>query len=230
MKNLLRICLIFFISISLSAVYGQSIREVGDFNEVSASANVSVKLIKSDVQKVEVKMIRGNEEDLITKVKNNKLIIKIKSGIFKGNNKTKAKVKVYYTDLFGVEASAGSSVKGEELIHTSHMDVDVSSGAVIDIEVETNKLSADASTGGRIALEGSAENGNFDVSSGANIDASDFVCDNVSADASSGGKLQVHVNKKLNADANSGGSIRYRGNAEYTNTDAGWSGQIKKVN
>lgn len=230
MKNLVQISFVFFMSIGLSVVYGQSTRSVGNFKEVSASSNVSVKLIKSDMQKVEFKMTTGDEEDLITEVKNGKLILKIKSGMFRRNSKAKAKVKVYYTDLNGVEASAGASIKSDDLIYTSSMDVEVSSGAIIDLEVESEKLSVEASSGGKIHLEGSAKNGDFDVSSGGNIDGSQLICDNVAADASSGGQLQVHANKKLNAEASSGGSIRYKGSVEYTHTDAGRSGQIKRVN
>lgn len=230
MKNIIKLSFVFIFCLSISLTFGQSIREVASFDKISASASVKVKLIKSDVQKVEFKMTRGDEEDLVTKVKNGKLIIKIKSGMFKGNNNSKAAVKVYYTSLNEIEASAGASIKSEELIYSSDMEVSVSSGANADLEIEAESIEADASSGGRLLLEGSARNGDFDVSQGANLDASDMVCDKVSADASSGGHLKIHVNKKLKADASSGGSIKYKGNVEYTNTDSGWSGQIKRMN
>ncbi len=229
MKYLMKVSFVFFISLSLSIAYGQTTRSVGNFNKVSASTNVKVKLIKADKQSVSFKMISGDEENLITKVKNNKLIIKIKSGMLSWSNKSKASVNVYYTELDEISASAGASIKSDELIYATEIDVDVSSGAVADLEIEAKKINADVSSGGRILLEGSAENGDFDVSSGANLDASDMECDNVSADASSGGSLKIHVNKKLNADASSGGSIRYKGSVEYTNTDSGWSGQISRM-
>ena len=229
MKNILKLNFVFIFCLSISLAFGQSTREVANFNKVSASASVKVKLIKSDVQKVEFKMTSGDEEHLITKVKNGKLFIKIKSGTFNWNNKSKASVKVYYTELNEIEASAGASIKAEELIHSSEMDVSVSSGAAADLEIETGSIDADVSSGGRLSLEGSAENGDFDVSSGAHLDALNMICDNVSADASSGAHLKVHVNKKLKADASSGGSIKYRGDVEYTNTDSGWSGQIRRM-
>jgi len=229
MKNLMKVSFVFLISLSLSIANGQTTRTVDNFTKVSASTNVSVKLIKSDEQKIEFKMTGGDEKSFITKVKNNKLIIKIKSGMLNWSSKAKATVKVYYTELNEISASAGATIKSDELIYASEMNVDVSSGAVADLEIEAKTIDADVSSGGRILLEGSAENGDFDVSSGANLDASDMVCDNVDADASSGGTLKVHANKKLNADASSGGSIRYKGNVEYTNTDSGWSGKIKRI-
>jgi DUF4097 and DUF4098 domain-containing protein YvlB len=230
MKNLIKTSFVILISFSLSLAYGQSTRSVDYFDQISVSASVNVKLIKSDVQKVEFKMISGDEESLVTEVKNKKLIIKIKSGMFNWNNKAKASVKVYYTELNEIEASAGSSIKAEELIRCQDMDIEVSSGAVADLEIEAESIDAEVSSGGRIILEGSARNGDFEVSSGANLDASDMICDIVSADASSGGQMKIYVNKKLRADASSGGSISYKGNVEYTHTDSGWSGQIKRMN
>ena len=229
MKNVIRINLIFLFFLVFSFAYGQTTRTVGNFNKVSASSSVKVKLIKSNEQKVEFKMTRGNEEDLITEVKNNKLIIKIKSSMFNWKSNGKANVKVYYTDLNSVEASAGATVKGDELIHAEEMNVEVSSGATVDVEVEAKNIDAEVSSGARLALEGSAEYGDFEVSSGGNLNAADMICDKVSAEASSGGNLKVHANKKLKADASSGGNIRYKGSAEHTNTDSGWSGSISRM-
>ena len=229
MKNFIKTGLVTLFSFCLVMAYGQTTRDVGIFFEVSASTNVQVKLIKSDNQKVEYKMISGDAENLVTEVKNNKLIIKIKNKRLSWNNKSKALVNVYYTKLTGIEASAGASIKSDELIYTTNMDVEVSSGAVADLEIEAESIDAEVSSGGKILLEGSAKTGDFEVSSGANLNASKMVCDNVTADASSGGNLEVHVNKRLKADASSGGSIRYKGNVEYTNTDSGWSGQIKRM-
>ena len=229
MKKIIRTSFVFLLSLSISIAYSQSTRTVSHFEKVSASTNVKVKLIKSDAQKVEFKMTSGDEKSLVTEVKNKNLIIKIKSGMFNWNNKSKASVTVYYTELDEIKASAGATIKSDELIHSQEMDVDVSSGAVVDLEIKAENLDAEVSSGGRILLEGSADNGDFDVSSGAHLDASAMICDNVSADASSGGHLKIHVNKKLSADASSGGSIRYKGDVEYVDTDSGWSGEIKRI-
>jgi len=230
MKNFIRITFVFLISLSMTAANGQSTRDVDYFDKVSASTSVKVKLIKSNEQKVEFKMTRGDESSLITKVKNKKLIIKTKSKAFSWNNNAKASVKVYYTELNEVEASAGASVKAEEPIEGDDVEVSVSSGAVMDLEIESEGVDAEASSGGRLLLEGNAKNGHFEVSSGANIDASTMECDNVKAEASSGGNLKIHVNKKLNADATSGGSIRYKGDVDFIDSDSGWSGKIKRIN
>lgn len=225
----MKVSLVFLFTLVFSMTIGQSTRTVDNFNKISVSSKVKVKLIKAEKQGIEFKMTSGDEEQLVTEVKNKKLIIKIKSGNFGWNGKAKASVKVYYTELNEVLVSAGASVKSDELIHTSVMDVEVSSGSVADLEVEAERIDAEVSSGGKLILEGSAEKGDYEVSSGANLDASRMICDNVTADVSSGGHLKAHVNKKLNADASSGGSIKYKGNVEYTHTDSGWSGSISRM-
>ena len=229
MKTLVKSTFILILVFAMNATYAQSVRNVDDFSRIKVSNSVKVKLIKSDQPKVEFKMITGDEEDLITKVKDGQLIVKLKSGKMSWSSKSKAAVKVYYTNLSGVDVNAGASVKSEELIKTEDMAVDVSSGANADLEVEAQTIDADVSSGGKIKLEGSAKSGNYDVSSGANLNAKLMICDYVDADVSSGGRMDVHANKKLNADASSGGSIRYTGDVENVDTDSGWSGQIKRM-
>ena len=230
MKNILKTCLALVLLVGFSSLTAQTTRSLSYFNKLSASSSVKVKLIKSNEHKVAFKMTTGSEERLITEVKNDRLIVKIKNKSFGWNGNAKAAVKVYYTELNEVDVNAGASVKAEEVIHTANMDVSVSSGARADLEVESDKIYAEVSSGGRIELEGTAKNGKYEASSGGFINAVGMVCDNVDAEASSGGQLKVYANKKLDAEASSGGTIRYKGNAEYTNTDSGWSGKIKRIN
>ena len=229
MKNLLKANLILIFLLSFLVSYGQSVRNVDSFSKIKASTSVKVKLIKGDKQRVEFKMLKGDESRLVTEVKDDQLIIKIKSKTLSWGNNAKAAVKVYYTLLTDIEASAGATIKADEPIVAGDMDVESSSGSTIDIEVEAQSIDAEATSGSRLVLEGSAKSGEFEVSSGAKLDASDLICERVDADASSGGNLRVHADKKLNADASSGGSIKYKGSVENVNTDSGWSGKVKRM-
>lgn len=229
MKNLIVPILVCFLSISAVNILAQSTREISNFDRISVSSSVKVELIKADAPKLEYKMTSGSDEKLITEVKNNRLIIKIKNGMFNRNNNTKANVKVYYTSLSGIELSAGSAVKSSGTIKSDKLIVDASSGARADLDVEAAAVGVEASSGSKVSIDGSAEKGKFEVSSGANINASNLICEKVKAEASSGGQIRAHVDKELTAEASSGGTIRYKGSVEYTNTDSGWSGQISRM-
>ncbi len=218
--------LIFLFSVCSISIYGQ-VRNIGNFTAIEASTNVAVKLIKADSPRIEFKMLRGNEKDLITKIKENKLIVKIDSDF--GGSKAQAQVKVYYTELKEISASAGASIKGEELIYADAMDVEASSGAYVDLEIEAKSINVDVSSGATMALEGTAVRGNFDSSSGSTLNAKRMICDHVSADASSGSTLKITANKSFDGDDSSGASIQYSGDVEASKSDAGWSGSIRKI-
>jgi len=228
MKYLSTITTLLFALLFTVSIDAQT-REIGNFSGISASTSVSVKLVKADSPRIEYKMIKGSDSRLITKVKGNDLIVKIKSKIGSWNNSAQAKVIVYYTELDDISVSAGATVKSEEPIRAESMDVDVSSGSSADLEIIAHEIDADASSGATLKLEGSAKEGEFDASSGSTINAKNLICDYVDADVSSGATIKVHANKKLSADASSGGSIRYKGDATDTNIDKGWSGQISRM-
>ena len=74
MKNLIITFLVCCLSISATNIFAQSTREISDFDRISVSSSVKVELIKGDSPKLEYKMLSGNEDKLITEVKNNRLV------------------------------------------------------------------------------------------------------------------------------------------------------------
>jgi len=205
-------------------------RDIPNFTAISASTSVSVTLVKADSPSINYRMIKGNAEDLITEVKGSTLKVKTKSknGWSWGSN-AQAEVTVYYTTLNDINVAAGATVKASDPIYADDMDIDVSSGASADIEVQCSELTADASSGSMLKLEGNSTKSSYDASSGASIKAKRLISKKVRAEASSGASISLHADKSLNADASSGGSIKYAGNVSDTDIDAGWSGQIRRI-
>lgn len=78
MKNLQHYALILLLSFLTASAIAQT-RSISDFDAIKTSGNVNVKLVKADSPSIEYKMIAGNENDLITEVKNNTLTVKIKN-------------------------------------------------------------------------------------------------------------------------------------------------------
>jgi len=225
MKNIKFLSTIAFMFVAVLLI-GQT-RDIGNFSEIKASASVSIKLVKADKPGLEYKMIKGSADRLITKVEGDKLIVKIKSSM--GWNNAQAKVIVYYTQLNGVYASAGASIKSDDILVSDDMDLEASSGASISLEIDADRVRGEASSGASLSLSGKAKKVNLDASSGSSIKGIRLVCDDAKADVSSGATIEIHANKSINAEASSGGSIRYSGDADDSKIDRGWSGQIKRI-
>ena len=222
MLTLLSLFLAFF-TLNPAAVSDHETRDLDAFKYLDVSGSISVELIASNEHKVDIEMLRGNIEDLITEVNGKTLKLKFKSKGFNwnSNNKNKAKVKVYYSMLDGIDASAGSNVRSESEVNADNMEIDVSSGASVKVSFDVEKLDVDISSGGSVKVSGEATKQYVDISSGASYIANDLKSKWCSVDASSGASAKVWVEEELEADASSGASIRYGGDPKHKDIDAG---------
>jgi len=203
------------------------VRSVGSFNEVKAAEAIDVYLKKGDKESVRVEVSGTSLSNVITEVAGSYLKIHMASGNFR---KTNVKAYVTYVSLEKVYASSASNVFSEGVIKTSSMDVNVSSAATVELELDAGEVTADVSSAGDIVLEGRAGSLEAEASSAGDIDAYNLESGDVRARASSAGSIKVNATKSLDARASSGGDVRYRGNPMKTNTDSSSGGSVKKSN
>ncbi len=207
-------------------------RDLNSFDKLRVSGGITVKLIKSNDTKADIDMQRGDYDDLITEVKGDVLTIKFKSKMLNwGNNNGKATIDLYYSSLESIDASAGCTIRGDDVIRSQDMDIDVSSGSTVSVEVETGDLTVDVSSGATCSLSGSADDQEVDVSSGASYRGRELASKYTNVDASSGSSATVWASERLVADASSGATIRYKGNPKKKDVDSGkWSGgSVKQI-
>lgn len=214
---------------ALASSYAQT-RDVGNFDGVSVGGSIEVKLVKSDSPSLKYKMLQGDEENLITKVDDGVLRIKIKNSWGFGNKSAKAKIVVYYTELNEISASAGSKVLSEEVIAADRMKISCSSGASINLEIDAKKVNLGASSGGSANVSGSADMLSVGASSGGSVNAGDLISKQVDAEASSGGSVSCHASESIEADSSSGGSIDYGGNPKNKDISNNRSGSVSQRN
>lgn len=180
-----------------------------DFNIVSASEGIQVYVTQADEYSISVK---GDENiiDLIgTDIENGKLRIHTIENIGRATKK----VYVSLPNIKALKSSSGSHLTAENTIKSDALEIDASSGSILNVELSCNDLEVDASSGANISLSGKANNADIDGSSGANIKAKDLSTAICSAEASSGSNINIYVSESLQADASSGGNISYSGDA-----------------
>lgn len=221
--------LVLCLSIFAHSVFAEETRDLPDFNEVSAAAGVKVILVKSSQTKANVEVENCDPEDVITEVRGSKLVVKFDDKISwtRSNRNRKATVTVYYKAVSAVGVSSGAMIHSDEVIEAGNLELDGSSGGMMEFEVNSRALNVDISSGGIIKINGKTESLDVDVSSGGVFKAYDLRSDSATADASSGGVASFSVAKTLDADASSGGSIRYRGNPDKVHSNASSSGSIR---
>ncbi len=228
MKNL-NILIAFFTS---TLLFGQTeTRQLSEFSDMNVSAGIKVILHSASSNYAEVELENAEQEELITVVKGGDLTIKWESNWSMWKRKRSATVNLYYTNIDGVSASSGSHVVADNTINGEEFDIDVSSGAYVELELECNNLDVDVSSGAYLELAGSGNNIDVDVSSGASFKGKEFKAQNADVSASSGAAASVFASQKLDASASSGASVRYGGDPQKTDISASKysGGSIRKL-
>lgn len=178
-----------------------------DFTRISASEGLSVYVTQADEFSIEVEADENIIDLIATDIKNGKLRIHARENI------GRATKNVYVTlpKITALASSSGAHLETKNTIKSNELEIDGSSGAVLEIEVATSEIDIDASSGASLDISGQADDAIVDVSSGGHINARDLQTRNCNAEASSGGNVKIQVSKTLYADATSGGNISYSG-------------------
>jgi len=200
-------------------------RPVAEFTNIHVSAGVEVYLIPGTTNKVVVETDENLQKTIKTNVKNGILRISREGNVLFASEKN---VYVTYVNLNQVVASSGAEIKSDDVLKSQELILKASSGAEIDLEILSETARMQASSGSEIEVQGKAINLYLKTSSGATIDAEDLLAKNVEAQASSGGKIDLSAEDKLNTKASSGGSISYKGTPSLINNKETKSGNVRK--
>ncbi len=179
----------------------------GDFKRISVSNAIDLVIEQSDATEITVEADDNLQKEIETKVENGTLIIKCKFSSFR--NITMKKVTVKMPSLEKIEASSASTVQSKNVFQGENIDLESSSAATMDLNLESDNISATSSSGSSINVQGKALKIQTRASSGASVDAAKLFANEVNADVSSGGSINVHPIVSLNAEASSGGHINY---------------------
>lgn len=145
-------------------------------------------------------------------------------------------------------SSAGQVVSPVRLLASS-MEVECSSAARVDLDMDVQRLSVElssaASFSGNVAvrslemeitsaawceIDGSADYLDVETTSAANLRGYGLVCRRVDADASSGSSIEVSVTEEFDASASSGGAVRYKGTPGIMRRGQSSGGSVRDTN
>jgi hypothetical protein len=207
------------------------VRSVKGFHAVKVSTGIQLILTQGANEAVAVSAITDEHRDKIKTIVEDgvlKIYYDNDSWKFWKNSEKKLKAYVSVINLDGIDASAGSSVKIEGTIKSKKLNVEASSGAVLNGNIQAGTVKIDQSSGAVINLSGSVTDLTVEGSSGSVLHGYELTVDNCNIDASSGGGVQVTVNKELSVEASSGGYVNYKGQGVIKNIKTSSGGNVSK--
>jgi PIN domain nuclease of toxin-antitoxin system len=217
--------LLFSLLLISSLTYAQTEKKVGDFHKVTAFDQITVELIASEENRVELSGINSEEIEVV----NNNGELKLRMPLTKLLKGNQVKAKVYYTDLDAVEANEGSQISNEASIQSTNFDIIAKEGAKIDISLDVAKATVKITSGGIVKTEGTAKNQDVVVSAGAIYEGKDLVTEQTSISINAGGEAAVFATQLVDAKARAGGEIMIYGNPTQVNKKTFAGGRIKII-
>lgn len=191
---------------SLSA---QKSISVASFTEIVLTGSMNVELKMAEKEEVIIETDGIDIEDIGVNVKGG--VLKINALKAFKNKNIEVNITIFYKDLYEISASAGVIVRKEETLVGDKLDLDVSSGAKISIDVNVKSLKAFSASGANLLLSGKVESGQLTAATGGMIDGKKLEVERAFVVSSTGARILVKAISALDIRSNAGGNVTYYG-------------------
>lgn len=209
-------------------------RKLEAFTEISLRIAAKVHLEQGDKQSVEVIAKPSTLDELITEVKDGKLIIRFptKDFFWKTFQPGEITINITVPVISGLGISGSGDIIAEDHIMTKSLDMAVSgSGNIRFSDLAAERVKAAISGSGDIVLAGktAAQDLSIAILGSGNLKALDFSADDVTAKVSGSGNVSIGANKNLYIRLAGSGNVTYKGKPMIDQSIAG-SGKVKNAN
>lgn len=215
----------FLILLIFSISFGQTNKNIGDFNKVTSFDRIDVFLVKSNENKISIDGKNANEVELVNK--NGELKIRMPlTKMLKGDD---ISVTLYYKNIEAVEANEGSRIACDDIIKTTAFDIKVKEGSEVKLKLDVQKLTARVANGSKIELTGNAVNQDILANSGGIYDGKDLKTNQTTITANAGGEADIFATDFVDAKVRAGGDITIYGKPKQINQKVVAGGNISEA-
>lgn len=214
--------LLFLFFVFTQLIHAQINKPLGNFLKVTSFDQISVFLIASKENKIELSGTDADKVELI--YDNNELKIRMPlDKLLKGND---ILAKVYYTKLEAVEANEGSNIGCDSPIAATSFDIIVKEASNIKIKVDSKRVTARVTQGAKLEINGKVGNLDAVVNAGSFLTADKCQTDQAIIAVNSGGQANVTASELVDAKVRAGGIITIFGNPKQVNQKTILGGEI----
>jgi hypothetical protein len=221
MKKIIYSVLIGLLGSSMVAQTAED-RNVPEFTKIEVSGAANVKLTQGGGNAVKVTADPGEMKNIITEVKDGRLIIKTE-----GNIESEFKISVTYKTLELIDVSGASRVSTENTMNGEKLEVITSGASKATLDVILKDMKSNVSGASSLVLSGATENHSAEVSGAASLKASKMSSMSTEINTSGASSAKVSVNKKIMANASGASSIKYFGEPTDTNISSGKASSVE---
>ena len=227
------IILIAFILTGIQVRAEEQNRKVDPFSEISLRIGAKVHLEQGAKQNLEIVAKSSTLDEIITEVKDGKLIIRFPNKDYFWKTFQPGEVIIYITtpEINGLGVSGSGDIIAENEIKTKILDLGVSgSGNIRLSELSAERVKSSISGSGDIVLAGkeAAQDLSVAISGSGNFKGFDYSADDVSVKIAGSGNVDIEANKNLYVRLAGSGNVTYKGRPMIDQSIAG-SGKVRSA-
>ncbi len=226
------ILLVFTLAV-VQARADEQTRKVDPFTEISLRIGANVHLEQGAKQNLEIVAKPSTLEEIITEVKDGKLIIRFPNKNYLWNTFQPGDITIYITtpEINGLGVSGSGDIIAENEIKTKMLDMAVSGSGNIKLsELSAERVKSTISGSGNIVVAGKlpAQDLSIVISGSGNFKGLDYSADDVSIKIVGAGNAGIEANKNLYVRLAGSGNVTYKGKPLVDQGITG-SGSVKSV-
>ena len=204
--------------------WSQVTKELGEFDSVSVFDRISVQLIPSNENKIEITGSRSEDVELVNK----NGTLKIRMAIRKLLDGENVSAKLYFKEIKEINASEGSYVISDAAMKLTAVKANAIEGSEIRLNLDVKKANLRAVTGGILKIKGKATNSDVSLGTGGVLQAMDLETVQTSVKITTGGEADVRASELVDAKIRAGGNIMIYGNPAQINKSTTLGGSINE--
>ncbi len=201
-------------------------QDLQKFSEVKAFDGISVKLIRSDVNKA---VITGANTRKVAIV-NNEGVLKLRMEIDKIFSGYRTFVDLYYTEDLGViDVNEDARITSEQLIKQDILELKAQEGGEIKINAQVEQMLIKSVSGGVIIATGSSELQDVAINTGGIYEGKTFKTKFTTVNVNAGSRAEIFASDYVKAAVKAGGEVLVFGNPSKMDEKTVFGGKIKRM-
>ena len=229
MKTIRHIFFFSFFLFFFSFVKGQEekiTQELTSFKELKGFDGISIKLIKSDVNRA---IIYGANTQKVAIV-NNDGVLKIRMEIDKIFSGFRTFINLYHSEeLLVIDVNEDALITSEDVFVQDVLELKAQEGGEINLNCQTEQLLVKSVTGGDIFTTGFTDNQDIRINTGGTYNGKTLKTEFTTISVSAGGSADIYASKYVKAYVKGGGKVKVYGDPKKIDKKTLFGGTIEKM-
>lgn len=202
-------------------------RTTGEYDGIKCAGSMDFILVAGEEGKITLEGDSNLLEYIITKVKDDLLVIKTKKGINMSYKNNTIKITIPFKDISKVSLAGSGDLYNKDILKANKLSVSLAGSGDVKLDVKTDFVKGAIAGSGDLTLKGSTNELEAKVAGSGDFHGFGLQANNTEVSVAGSGDAEVVSNKTLKARVAGSGDIVYKGNPEKDAKVSG-SGSISK--